>query len=178
MYLEIILTIIAVMLFLLVVEIRKIRGSIGEEKEKEEELKSEFAGDAEDLLDDAKEIILEARKVSTSYLQRKMRIGYNKAARIIDLLEEEEFLGPLQEGHTREILKDEYGDYLSEEEDIIEEAMDIVIKSRKASTSYLQRRMRIGYAKAALIMDILEKKGIIGPPEGPNKSRKILVVKE
>ncbi len=55
----------------------------------------------------------------------------------------------------------------SEDEDVLlEDAKQIVISAKKASASLLQRRLRIGYARAARLLDILEFKGIIGPAEG------------
>ena len=44
----------------------------------------------------------------------------------------------------------------------------------KASTSLLQRRFRIGYTRAARIIDYMEEKGIIGPPTGTSKARDVL----
>jgi len=61
-----------------------------------------------------------------------------------------------------------------DEDDLFEEAKAVVIKTGKASASYLQRRLRIGYARAARILDMLEEYGIIGPQEG-NKPREVLV---
>lgn len=58
---------------------------------------------------------------------------------------------------------------LSDDEDedpMIAEAMAVVIESKKASTSYLQRRLSIGYSRAARIIDHLEDKGVIGPANG------------
>lgn len=52
------------------------------------------------------------------------------------------------------------------DDDLFLEAKQIVEEAGKASTSYLQRKLRIGYARAARIMDILEEKGIIGPADG------------
>ena len=54
------------------------------------------------------------------------------------------------------------------------EARALVIEAGKASASYLQRRLRVGYARAARLLDILENKGVIGPGEGA-KPREILV---
>jgi S-DNA-T family DNA segregation ATPase FtsK/SpoIIIE len=59
------------------------------------------------------------------------------------------------------------------DDDLYEEAREIVMKAGKASTSYLQRRLRVGYARAARIMDILEEKGVIGPADGA-KPREVL----
>jgi DNA segregation ATPase FtsK/SpoIIIE, S-DNA-T family len=54
----------------------------------------------------------------------------------------------------------------SDEDDLLEEAMEEVRRAGKASASLLQRRLRIGYARAARLLDILEDKGIIGPGDG------------
>ncbi|MFH1308748.1 MAG: DNA translocase FtsK 4TM domain-containing protein [Patescibacteria group bacterium] len=56
---------------------------------------------------------------------------------------------------------------------IYEEAKDLIIKTGKASASYLQRRFRIGYARAASLLDMLEQNGIVGPSEG-SKPREVL----
>jgi hypothetical protein len=53
---------------------------------------------------------------------------------------------------------------MDEDEVLVERAKQVIIQSGKASTSYLQRRLRIGYNRAATLMDLLEDKGIIGPP--------------
>ena len=59
------------------------------------------------------------------------------------------------------------------DDDLYEEAKDLVVKSGKASTSYLQRKLSIGYGRAARIMDILEEKGVIGPANG-SKAREVV----
>lgn len=59
------------------------------------------------------------------------------------------------------------------DDDLYEEARESVIKAGKASTSYLQRKLRIGYSRAARLMDILEERGVIGPAEG-SKPRSVL----
>jgi len=64
-----------------------------------------------------------------------------------------------------------------EEDDLYEEAREIVIRAGKASTSYLQRKLRVGYARAARLMDILEENGVIGPGDGA-KPRDVLVKPE
>jgi S-DNA-T family DNA segregation ATPase FtsK/SpoIIIE len=60
------------------------------------------------------------------------------------------------------------------DDELLEEARDTVVKAGKASASYLQRRLKIGYARAARLLDLLEEKGIIGPGDGA-KPRQILV---
>jgi S-DNA-T family DNA segregation ATPase FtsK/SpoIIIE len=57
-------------------------------------------------------------------------------------------------------------DDIGEEDDMYEQARDTVIETGKASTSFLQRKLGIGYSRAARLMDILEKKGVIGPANG------------
>jgi len=59
-------------------------------------------------------------------------------------------------------------------DDLYGEAKETVIAAGKASTSYLQRKLKIGYSRAARIMDILEERGVIGPADG-SKPRDVLV---
>jgi len=65
-------------------------------------------------------------------------------------------------------------DVSEEDEEIVEKCLDVIQQERRASTSLLQRRLRLGYTRAARMMDILEMRGIIGPGEGA-KPREILV---
>ncbi|HSX48482.1 MAG TPA: DNA translocase FtsK, partial [Candidatus Nanoarchaeia archaeon] len=60
------------------------------------------------------------------------------------------------------------------DDDLFEEAADTVIRSGKASASLLQRRLRVGYARAARLLDILEERGVVGPPDGA-RPRDVLV---
>jgi S-DNA-T family DNA segregation ATPase FtsK/SpoIIIE len=57
---------------------------------------------------------------------------------------------------------------------LFEEAVDFVRREGRASVSMLQRRMRIGYTRAARIVDMMEDKGIVSPPEGATQVRSIL----
>jgi len=59
------------------------------------------------------------------------------------------------------------------DDDLYEEAREVIIKAGKGSTSYLQRRLKVGYARAARLMDILEERGVIGPADG-SKPREVL----
>jgi S-DNA-T family DNA segregation ATPase FtsK/SpoIIIE len=61
-----------------------------------------------------------------------------------------------------------------EEEDLVDRCLEIIRQEKKASTSMLQRRLRLGYTRAARIVDILEQRGILGPKDGA-KDREILV---
>lgn len=62
---------------------------------------------------------------------------------------------------------------MEEEDDLYEEAKEEVIKAGKASTSYIQRKLRVGYSRAARLMDILEERGVISQADG-SKPRTII----
>ncbi|MCB0212650.1 MAG: DNA translocase FtsK [Anaerolineae bacterium] len=77
-------------------------------------------------------------------------------------------------------LLDEYADMVkkdegNKEEELLEKAIETVRTEGKASVSLLQRRLRIGYARAARLIDEMEAQGIIGADEGGNRARPILV---
>lgn len=61
-----------------------------------------------------------------------------------------------------------------EEDPIYDDAVEIVVKTRRASASFLQRRLKIGYNRAARLIEMMEERGIIGPPRG-SKPREIFV---
>ncbi len=63
----------------------------------------------------------------------------------------------------------------NEDEGLIEQAVTIVRQSQRASASLLQRRLRIGYPRAARLLDQLEEMGIVGPSLGGGKERDVLV---
>jgi len=67
---------------------------------------------------------------------------------------------------------DEDGD-LEEDDPLYEEAREVVIEAKKASTSYIQRKLKVGYSRAARLMDLLEERRIIGPADG-SKPRSII----
>jgi len=105
----------------------------------------------------------------------------------------------LTEGEVKKVvkyLKDNYSDLVSDEiqfsdeskgvalanafsddeeidDDLYQEAKQVVEEAGKASTSYLQRKLRIGYSRAARLMDILEERGVIGPADG-SKPREVI----
>jgi S-DNA-T family DNA segregation ATPase FtsK/SpoIIIE len=59
------------------------------------------------------------------------------------------------------------------EDPMYQEAVRVVLEMGKASTSTLQRRLRLGYGRAARILDMMQREGIIGPPDG-SKPREVL----
>lgn len=60
------------------------------------------------------------------------------------------------------------------EDDLLPQAIEIVTQNKKASVSLLQRKLRIGYSRAARLVELLEEKGIVGPDEGPTKGRSVI----
>jgi len=76
-------------------------------------------------------------------------------------------IGPISE-ETLEKYSEE------EEDELFEEAVKVVVQAKKASASLLQRRLKVGYARAARLLDIMEAKGIVGPGEGA-KPREVYI---
>jgi len=62
-----------------------------------------------------------------------------------------------------------------EHDELLEKAIELVRRHKRASTSFLQRRLHIGYPRAARLMDTLEEEGIVGPPESGGRSREVLI---
>lgn len=61
-------------------------------------------GDDDDMYDEAKRVVMEAGKASTSYIQRKLRVGYSRAARLMDLLEKRKVIGPADGSKPRPVI--------------------------------------------------------------------------
>jgi S-DNA-T family DNA segregation ATPase FtsK/SpoIIIE len=62
-----------------------------------------------------------------------------------------------------------------EDDGLVEQAISIVRQSQRASASLLQRRLRVGYPRAARLLDQLEEMGVVGPSQGGGKEREVLV---
>ncbi len=62
-----------------------------------------------------------------------------------------------------------------DEDDLYEDAVEVVSKAGRASVSLLQRRLRIGYSRAARLIDLMEARGVIGPDQGGSRGREVLV---
>lgn len=77
---------------------------IAETKLDEREDTEEVWGDDDPLYDEAKELVMQAGKASASYLQRRLRVGYARAARLLDLMESRGIIGPADGAKPREIL--------------------------------------------------------------------------
>ena len=82
--------------------------------------------------------------------------------------------GSKSSGGTSAASLDEDG---GEGDELLPAAVDVILETGQASVSMLQRRLKLGYARAARIVDEMEEKGIVGPFEG-SKPRQLLITKE
>ncbi|MFZ5364712.1 MAG: DNA translocase FtsK 4TM domain-containing protein [Patescibacteria group bacterium] len=104
-------------------------------------------------------------------------IGDDEIKRIVDFLKQ---AGGDPEYNEEVVEKSKGGsssfDYNDSEDgdELYDEAKEIVIRAKKASASLLQRRLRIGYARAARLVDLLEDNGVVGPADGA-RPREVLV---
>lgn len=102
-------------------------------------------------------------KAVTDYLREKRQPQYNE-----EVLAQDSKAGGSRGGTM--------GDFSGggDDDELFVEAANVVISRGKASASDLQRRLRVGYARAARLMDMLEERGVIGPPDGA-RPREVLV---
>jgi len=88
--------------------------------------------------------------------------------KIVGFLREEMEAPEYDEGilETRMEEADKTQDNFGDDDPLYEEARGLVLEAGKASASYLQRRLRVGYARAARLLDIMESRGVVGPADG------------
>jgi S-DNA-T family DNA segregation ATPase FtsK/SpoIIIE len=95
---------------------------------------------------------------------------------VVDFIKDQEI--DTKTSKESEIIKEIENQTADEEVDeYLDQAIEMVVNDGQASVSYIQRKFRVGYARAARIIDQLEKRGIVGGHEG-SKPRKVLITKE
>ena len=104
-------------------------------------------------------------------------ISENELERIVDFwIQQGE--GDIERPEIRldDFARNEVGSMEGDEEDdvLLQDAYRLVVETGKASTSFLQRKLKVGYGRAARLLDILEEKGVVGPQEG-TKAREVLL---
>ena len=72
-----------------------------------------------------------------------------------------------------DVARDLFGQPMDDEDPLYDQALEIVVQAGKASASYLQRRLSIGYNRAARLVEEMEERGIVGPANG-SKPREII----
>ena len=110
-------------------------------------------------------------------MKRTFFMWKNKKSQGEKEYELENVLSQEPEQDSESILFNGAGGFSGQEDPLYEEARRVVLEAKKASASLLQRRLRIGYARAARLIDMLEEKGVVGPGEGA-KPREVYYQRE
>jgi DNA segregation ATPase FtsK/SpoIIIE, S-DNA-T family len=125
---------------------------------------------AEKLLGNGDMLYLSAASPKPKRIQGVL-VSESEVKRVVKFIKEsnpkaEDLEEDISEYGKHGILKFEGGEEGEQGDDLYEAAKEEVIRAKKASASLLQRRLRVGYARAARILDMLEEKGIVGPADG------------
>ncbi len=135
---------------------------------------------AESLLGKGDMLLLDSSKPGTQRIQGAFLsdsevdaiVSYEKRNSTTDYLAEDIF----EDAPENDESSDEYFDEGDSDDDLYQRAKEICYEKKVASASFLQRRMKIGYNRAARLIDRMEEEGIIGPPNG-SKPREIICFK-
>jgi DNA segregation ATPase FtsK/SpoIIIE-like protein len=133
-----------------------------------------------DLLKKALLVCAQKKRASTAVLQGEFEIGYEDAVNLLDKMTVLGWIGEANGDRPRpllnlafetlaiwdaqEKLKESAGE--GKRDELFEEALRICVEMQRASTSVLQRRLRIGYGRSAAILDQFEREGFIGQADG------------
>jgi len=118
--------------------------------------------------DNPRPIRLQSAFVSEEEIKKVVDYLKKQDAGLLDQLDLDE-----QAGGSADAMFSSFTDNDDADDELYDDARIAVIEAGKASTSYIQRKLRVGYSRAARLMDLLEEKGVIGPQEG-SKAREIL----
>jgi S-DNA-T family DNA segregation ATPase FtsK/SpoIIIE len=109
----------------------------------------------------------EVRKVVSHWRQQAPDVEYVKG------VEGDE---PSAGGPAGSAITESYGND-DDDEALLRQAIELVVRSQLGSTSMLQRKLKVGFARAGRIMDLLEERGVVGPSTG-SKAREVLMTVE
>ncbi len=117
---------------------------------------------------------LQSAYVDEEELKRVVQF-IRRQAEVVGAYSIDEDFDSVTDGGTRQMDFADGEGYDGSDDPMYEDARQAVVEAGKASTSYIQRRLRVGYSRAARLMDDLEKNGVIGPADG-SKPRRVLGV--
>ena len=134
----------------------------------------------DELIRRALEAVLVDRNMNLGYLMRRLDIGYGRAVKLLEELNSRE-IGfdtgeEFPDDQDRAAIAPLVNKYLLPGDDeLIRKALEVAFLDRKMSTSYLQRRLKIDYNRAAEIVEVLEARHVVGPLSGSGNKREILI---
>lgn len=111
--------------------------------------------------------------VSDDEIDQVVRFVKNKETAVYD----DQVMEEIEKQAAAEKTEDKRAEAGDEQDELLPAAVEFVIEAGQASTSYLQRRLKVGYARAARLIDEMEQKGFVGPFEG-SKPRQVLISKQ